>query len=556
MRVLRYAYDAQYRLISENVSGDATTYAYDLAGNRLQRLGPDEETTYTYNERNELLQAISDGSGTTLFSYDLNGNLEQRVSGGSTSIYEWDTQNRLVGALENGSPIFEARYDYRSRRVVKIEGASETFFVNADGLALQEYDLADDSLNVEFVRGNDMGGGVGGILYGVRPHAAIGGALQAARLGDRYEFFCSNHVGHTVALTNLNGKVRSTELFDVFGISVSTTGSTPNTRRAYTKERDASLGLDNHGFRYYDSSTGRYVSRDPAGYADGPNIYLHTGNNPVNRFDPLGLDDQPVLVAGRELGLRDRVVTAAANALYEFMNGDMVRLRERSMYDIELRQRLEQMRATGEVWSDDSLERAAGSLILAGKAVSLGRGAISRRGNLLARGRHTRGHKAGTSKSTVEGEAPDPPKREAVADTGELVYDNRSASGGIGRDRGPFSPAEERVVAFLSNRGKSVSANPLEGVAGAGRQGDALVDGVLTEFKSLDPGATSSTIRNVVNSSIRRGGQARSIVIDARGTGLNFGGAQQGVGRALGVSRGKVDNITVIGDDFLIQRGP
>ena len=46
------------------------------------------------------------------------------------------------------------------------------------------------------------------------------------------------------------------------------------------------------------------------------------------------------------------------------------------------------------------------------------------------------------------------------------------------------------------------------------------VDGVLHEFKSLASGATSNTIRNSVNNSIKRGGQARNLVLDARGTGL------------------------------------
>jgi uncharacterized protein (DUF2345 family) len=73
----------------------------------------------------------------------------------------------------------------------------------------------------------------------------------------------------------------------------------------------------------------------------------------------------------------------------------------------------------------------------------------------------------------------------------------------------------------LESLGRKVEKNPLEGAAGVGRQGDAFVDGVLHEFKSLEKGADSSTIRNVVNNSIKDGGQARNIVIDARGTGLS-----------------------------------
>lgn len=39
----------------------------------------------------------------------------------------------------------------------------------------------------------------------------------------------------------------------------------------------------------YDSSLGRFVQRDPIGYADGMNVYQYTRSNPVNSVDPSGL---------------------------------------------------------------------------------------------------------------------------------------------------------------------------------------------------------------------------------------------------------------------------
>lgn len=66
-----------------------------------------------------------------------------------------------------------------------------------------------------------------------------------------------------------------------------------NNHLANTKERSFTLGLDNHGMRYFDPETGRYITRDPIGYADGPNVYLYVHNNPINHIDPLGLTDGP-----------------------------------------------------------------------------------------------------------------------------------------------------------------------------------------------------------------------------------------------------------------------
>jgi RHS repeat-associated protein len=41
--------------------------------------------------------------------------------------------------------------------------------------------------------------------------------------------------------------------------------------------------------RYYDPTTGRYISADPSGLAAGTNLYNYVGGNPVSRIDPYGL---------------------------------------------------------------------------------------------------------------------------------------------------------------------------------------------------------------------------------------------------------------------------
>lgn len=120
-----------------------------------------------------------------------------------------------------------------------------------------------------------------------------------------------------------------------------------------------------------------------------------------------------------------------------------------------------------------------------------------------------------------------------------------------------FKDMKERSIAqYLESIGRITVANELEGVPGAGRQADAFVDGVKTEFKTLDAGAVPSTIKNTVNQSIRREGQARRMVLDARNTSLTKGEAEQGVFKALGISRGKIDFIEVIGKDYFFGYAP
>lgn len=48
--------------------------------------------------------------------------------------------------------------------------------------------------------------------------------------------------------------------------------------------------------RYYDPEVGRFINKDPIGFAGGLNLYAYVQNNPINRIDPLGLwfDGMPI----------------------------------------------------------------------------------------------------------------------------------------------------------------------------------------------------------------------------------------------------------------------
>lgn len=55
-----------------------------------------------------------------------------------------------------------------------------------------------------------------------------------------------------------------------------------------TKDEDPT-DLLNEGFRYRDLDTGVFLSRDPAGFVDGPNVYTYVQQNPWTKNDPDGL---------------------------------------------------------------------------------------------------------------------------------------------------------------------------------------------------------------------------------------------------------------------------
>lgn len=51
---------------------------------------------------------------------------------------------------------------------------------------------------------------------------------------------------------------------------------------------DEESGLLYYRARYYDPTTGRFLQRDPEGYAQGPNLFAYCGNNPPSLTDPSG----------------------------------------------------------------------------------------------------------------------------------------------------------------------------------------------------------------------------------------------------------------------------
>jgi hypothetical protein len=113
-----------------------------------------------------------------------------------------------------------------------------------------------------------------------------------------------------------------------------------------------------------------------------------------------------------------------------------------------------------------------------------------------------------------------------------------------------FSPEERRIADLLAGEGAAVVAVH-DGYGKEGRKPDALVEGTPTEFKSLNPGASNTTVKGRLNDAK---GQARDAVIDARDSGLSREEAEHGMERFLGSKYGhRIDAIRIVGDDYDID---
>ena len=62
----------------------------------------------------------------------------------------------------------------------------------------------------------------------------------------------------------------------------------PRLEKAHGYDETAS-GMFFYGFRYYDAETGRWLSKDPIEESGGLNLYGMVGNNPISRWDYLGM---------------------------------------------------------------------------------------------------------------------------------------------------------------------------------------------------------------------------------------------------------------------------
>jgi RHS repeat-associated protein len=325
------AYDDNNRLLSETIqtrsNGSApavgqssTSYTYDNANNRATKTvtrsagaassaeaGENDvgHWAYTYNSANQLTgwEKSDYPSGTpqktATLSYDDAGNrTSQDIQDPATSnqhlvtSYAWDAQDRLASVTMPDGSEHEYAYDYRTRRISTTRSGgilppSSTAIVFAGGLSLAEWETANSTPStanpptVEYNRGPDMGGGVGGLLYTARSQSTPG--LQPA-----LKYNLSNGRGDIVAQADQSATLTWTASYEAYGKRTKETGTNQDKQRANSKDEDPT-GLLNEGFRYRDIETGVWLSRDPAGFVDGPNLYAYVMQNPWTKFDPLGL---------------------------------------------------------------------------------------------------------------------------------------------------------------------------------------------------------------------------------------------------------------------------
>lgn len=250
-----FTYDDHYHLQSEKGHVEHT-YLFDSLANRIEK---DKEV----HEHNALNQLVNEK-----LHYDPNGNLIKHAG----AHYTYDALDRLIRAEVNGT-VTNYTYDPFNRRLSK----------NQELFVYQGQEEIGSWVNNAF---QEL------LILGKNGHNPVALELK----GTPYVPL-SDLSGNIVALLTLQGEVAERYRYTVFGetevlspIGKKLPTSTLHNPYQYAAKRlDPETGLIAFGLRYYIPSLGRWLTPDPAGDVDGPNLYAYVHNNPLRYFDRLGL---------------------------------------------------------------------------------------------------------------------------------------------------------------------------------------------------------------------------------------------------------------------------
>ena len=316
----QYTYDPTYQLTDVDYPArENQHYVYDPAGNRDTVTEGIDVTSYSVNDANRYMSV-----GDTTYGYNHNGCLTRKTTSTGTTYYQYDYENRLTNVIASESEAIYT-YDYMGRRIkVNNDGTITKYIYDGNRVIAETDDTS--ALICEYV-------------YGV----SIDEALYMIKGGSFY-YYHYDGLGSARAITDSSEATIETYTYDVYGrptIYNSLGQEIPESQFGnpyyFTGRRfDKTSGLYYYRNRYYNCELGRFMSPDPIGQADGPNLYTYVRNDPVNWIDPLGLLSQKE----RYDQVRERLIWEAIRGVAEgrfIIEGTVRKKGEEEGIDFEIR---------------------------------------------------------------------------------------------------------------------------------------------------------------------------------------------------------------------------
>jgi RHS repeat-associated protein len=271
-----YDYNSLLQLVGEK-SDREHTYSYDSIGNRLQK----DSSVYKINELNQLIEAEG-----VSYTFHPDGNIATKTIDGNTWTYQSNPLNQIISIKDPHQNTITFIYDLMGKRLSKhisskgkktkifrffYLGDTEIGCVDEKGVVIElkipgnPNNPEDSCVAIEikkevYVPIYDLQGNIVCLLDPTK-----------RKIVESYRY----SVYGEEEIKNARGKL----------ISDSSIG---NPWRYRGKRVDKEVGLIYFGYRYYDPKIGRWISPDPIGTVDGPNLYAFVHNNPIKYVDYFG----------------------------------------------------------------------------------------------------------------------------------------------------------------------------------------------------------------------------------------------------------------------------
>nr|WP_124423238.1 RHS repeat-associated core domain-containing protein [Pseudomonas orientalis] len=329
---LSYRYDPVGRLLAAQTINGEETFAFDPASNLLDPQA--QHRPNQYGPSKLLDNLLRDYVGTH-YSYDERGNLKERLHNGKKSQFTWDLYDRLIGYADDRLTASFA-YDALGRRLFKLSKAkyhdrreAGPMWNKLERAELDEqygcgytiYGWDGDVLAFES-RNNDKSerlthyffepGSLVPVAQAVEqrsiqllPEPVYEGAYDIDRdpvwqhkpkpvSFSAVAWYQCDHLGTPMELTDEHGDIAWAGVYRAWGLAKEQRSETAkrtdirNPLRFQGQYFDVETGLHYNRYRYYDPQVGRFIGKDPIGFAGDLNIYAYAPN-PADWTDPLGL---------------------------------------------------------------------------------------------------------------------------------------------------------------------------------------------------------------------------------------------------------------------------